>query len=315
MEWYWIVLIVIAAVLVLVLLTAAICFFMAFYAVRKPITDEERFDIPPGKIYEPYRDAMVSWMKEVRAMPHREFSIQSFDGLTLRGKYYECQPGAPIELMMHGYRGTAERDLCGGVQRCFALGRNTLIIDQRACGHSDGNVISFGINESRDCLAWIDFLIQEFGEDVKIILTGISMGASTVLITAGEDLPPNVIGALADCGYSTARDIIKKVIRQLHLPANVLYPFVKLGARVYGGFRLESKSSLEAMQRCRIPVIFFHGDADDFVPCDMSRINHEACIAEKRMVTIPGAGHGLAYLVDSEGYLQALREFNAVYGI
>ena len=315
MEWYWIVLIVVAALLFLVLLTAAICFYLAFYAVRKPVTDEERFDIPPGKIYEPYREAMVTWMKEVRAMPHREFSIQSFDGLTLRGKYYECQPGAPIELMMHGYRGTAERDLCGGVQRCFALGRNTLIIDQRACGHSDGNVISFGINESRDCLAWIDLLIQEFGEDVKIILTGISMGASTVLITAGEDLPPNVIGALADCGYSTARDIIKKVIRQLHLPANILYPFVRLGARVYGGFRLESKSSLEAMRRCRIPVIFFHGDADDFVPCDMSRINHEACTAEKRMVTVPGAGHGLAYLVDSDGYLQALREFNAVYGI
>ncbi len=315
MDWIWIVLIALVAVLALILLIAAVCFYMAFYAVRKPAPDEETFDIPPGKIYEPYRETMVAWMKEVRSLPHREYSITSFDGLTLHGKYYECEPGAPIELMMHGYRGTSERDLCGGVQRCFALKRNALIIDQRACGRSDGHIISFGINESRDCLAWIDFLIREFGEDVRIILTGISMGGSTVLITAGEALPPNVIGALADCGFSTAKDIIKKVIRQLHLPANLLYPFVKLGARIYGGFRLESKSATEAMRRCRIPVIFFHGDADDFVPCEMSRVNYEACTAEKRLVLISGAGHGLAYLVDSEGYLQALREFNNVYGI
>ena len=314
MDWYITAAYAITAVIGIVLLIAAICYFVAFYTFPKKASEEE-FDIPPGAIYEPHRDTMIQWMKEVRAIPCREFTITSFDGLTLRGKYYECQPGAPIELMMHGYRGTAERDLCGGVQRCFALNRNALIIDQRACGNSEGHVITFGINESRDCRAWIDLLIREFGDDVRIIITGISMGASTVLITAGQELPHNVVGALADCGFSSAKEIIKKVIRQMHLPADILYPFVKLGARLYGGFRLEETSSVEAMKQCRIPVIFFHGDTDDYVPCEMSRINYEACAAEKRLVIVPNAGHGLAYLVDREGYLQALREFNTVYGI
>ena len=157
---------------------------------------------------------MVAWMKEARKLVTEEFSIVSFDGLRLYGKFYEYEPDAPIELMFHGYRGSAERDLCGGVQRCFALGRSCLIVDQRTSEKSEGHVISFGINERRDCRAWVDFAVEHFGPDVKIVLTGISMGAATVMMAAGEPLPANVIGVLADCGYTSAKDIIKKVIRQ-----------------------------------------------------------------------------------------------------
>lgn len=314
MKIVWILLGVGAALALLALLIVYICYRLAFRAVEEKDTGEE-YPIPPGKIYEPYRDTMTAWMKEARALPCREMSIVSFDGLKLYGKYYECAPGAPIEIMFHGYRGRAERDLCGGIQRCFALGRNTLIVDQRACGGSEGKVISFGVNECRDCLAWVDFAVEQFGPDVKLILTGISMGASTVLMAAGRELPPQVVGVLADCGYHCARDIIKKVIRQMGLPAKLLYPFVKLGAKLFGRFDLEEDSPVEAMGRCRVPVIFFHGEADDFVPCEMSRISYEACVAPKRLHTVPGAGHGLGYLVDPEGYLETLREFQVQWGL
>ena len=211
--------------------------------------------------------------------------------------------------MFHGYRGNAESDLSGGVQRCFKLGRSSFIVDQRCSRKSGGNVITFGINEHRDCLCWIDFMIEHFGPDVKIILTGISMGASTVLMAAGKPLPKNVIGVLADCGYSSPKDIIKKVIRQMGLPASVGYFFVKLGARIYGHFDLEETSPESALKNCTVPVIFFHGEDDAFVPCDMSRINYEACSSKKKIVTVPGAGHGLSYPVAPEKYLASLREF------
>lgn len=291
----------------LVLLIAYLCFRMAFYADRKP--SKEEYPIPEGEIYEPYRDRMVAWMKETWAMPHEEMQITSADGLTLRGKYYEYKPGAPIELMFHGYRGNADRDLCGGVQRCFALERNTLIVDQRACGSSEGNVITFGIKESEDCHLWIDHLIQRFGPDVQIIITGISMGASTVMLAAGKPLPKQVIGVLADCGYTSAKDIIQEVIRQMKLPPKLAYPFVKLGAKLFGGFDPDADSPLEAMKRCTVPVMFIHGEEDDFVPCDMSRRNYAACAAHKQLWTVPGAGHGLSILVDKPGYMKALREF------
>ena len=291
------------------------CFYLAFYVPDRYRKQHDEYPIPPGKIYEPFRETMIGWMKELRTMPREEFTITSFDGLRLFARYYEFAPGAPIEIMFHGYRGSAERDLCGGVQRCFALGRSALIVDQRGSGQSEGKIISFGINESRDCLSWVNFVVERFGPDVKIVLTGISMGAATVMVAAGKPLPKNVVGVLADCGYTSPKEIIKRVIGKLKLPPNLLYPFVKLGARLYGGFDLESASPIEAMKNCSVPIIFCHGEADDFVPCDMSRANFDACTAKKELLTIPEAGHGLAYLVDGKGYLTALAAFAPTWGL
>lgn len=309
MTLLWIVFSIAAVIIAVVLLISYICYRMAFYSPPRSAVPSDAIELPNGEIYDEFSKQMAAWIRDARALPHEEMSITSFDGLTLRGKYYECVPGAPIELMFHGYRGTAERDMSGGIQRCFKLGRNALLVNQRGCGDSDGNVISFGINEHRDCLSWIDFMLRRFGPDVKIILTGISMGASTVLMAAGKQLPPNVLGVLADCGYSTAKDIIKIVIGKMKLPANLCYPFVKLAAKLYGHFDLEEFSPVQAMKNCTVPVIFIHGECDDFVPCKMSKINYEACISRKKLVTIPGAGHGICYPVAPEVYLNALNEF------
>ena len=297
------------AMVCLLLLIAIICFCITFFVPsHKPIGSDE-YPTPPGKVYEPFRDRIVMWMKETRKLPSEDFYIQSFDGLKLHGRYYEYAPGAPIELMFHGYRGNAERDLCGGVHRCFALKRSALVVDQRASGASEGHVITFGIKEHQDCLSWVNFMVEHFGPDVKIILTGISMGASTVLMAAGKPLPPQVKGVLADCGFTSAKAIMQTVCHQLHLPAKLLYPFIRFSAIVFGGFDIESYSPLEAVKHITLPVIFFHGEDDDFVPHQMSIENHEACSARKALVIIPKAGHGLSYPVDKPGYLNALNDF------
>ena len=293
----------------LCLLISYSCYRIAFYAPPRTPVPEGTIEIPEGEIYEAHREKMENWVRQMRKLPHRSFEITAFDGLKLHAKFYEYAPGAPIELMFHGYRGSAERDLSGGIERCFRVGRSALIVDQRCAGKSDGHVITFGIHERRDCLKWIDFTIDHFGPDVKIILTGISMGAATVLMVGGEALPPNVVGILADCGYSSAKAIMYEVIRKMGLPPVISYPFVKLGARIFGHFDLEETSPLEAVQRCKLPVIFFHGEADDFVPCAMSRENFEACASRKRLVTIPGAGHGLAYAVEPDRYVEELYDF------
>ena len=296
--------------LVAVLIIAYICFRMAFYVPKRKGPPGDALVFPEGSIYTQYREKISQWIIATRQLPHEEMTVTSFDGLTLYGNYYEYAPGAPIELMFHGYRGTAERDLSGGVQRCFKLGRSALIVDQRCCGRSGGTAITFGINEHRDCLTWLAHMRTRFGEDVKIILTGISMGAATVMIAAGsEDLPPQVVGVLADCGYNSAKDIIKKVIREMKLPAELAYPFVKLGAKLFGHFDPDEVSPQEALKRSKVPVLLIHGENDDFVPCDMSRICYEACASKKKLVTVPGAGHGLSYPTDPQGYLDALREF------
>ena len=302
--------------LLLILLTTYICFRMVFYVKRKhkPF-DPNYLSVPKGPLYEPYHPQMKKWILEARAYPSKDYYIKSFDDLTLHAKYFECDKNAVTEIMFHGYRGNAERDLSGGVQRCFALGRNILLVDQRTSRGSEGNVITFGVNEHRDCLAWVDFAVKEFGPDVKLVLTGISMGASTVLMAAGKELPPNVVGVLADCGFSSAKKIIKKCAKDIKVPANLIYPFIKLGAKIFGHFDLEEYTPLEAMKTCKLPVIFFHGETDDFVPCDMSREIYDACHSPKRLVTIPDAGHGLVYVVDNDTYFREVCSFFSDNGI
>ena len=297
------------ALILAVLAASYVCFRIAFYAPPRKPRDPEKIEIPQGKIYEVFREDMENWVRQARALNPEPVEIRSFDGLRLTGKYYEYAPGAPMELMFHGYRGGAERDLSGGVYRCFRCGRNALVVDQRCGGVSEGNVITFGIKEHRDCLSWVDFAVKKFGPDVKIILTGISMGASTVLMAGGEELPPNVMGILADCGYSTQRGIMYEVIRKMKLPPVLCYPFVRLAAFLFGGFDLEETSALEAVKRCKVPVIFYHGETDDLVPCYMSRELYDACPTRKRLVTVPDAGHGLAFPVDREKYLAELLDF------
>lgn len=283
------------------------CYRMAFYVRRGPVDDS--IHTPEGEIYDPYRNDMVRWILETRQMKTEDFYIQSDDGLKLHGRFYEFAPGAPIELMFHGYRGSAERDLSGGVQRCFKLGRSALLVDQRCSNESDGRMITFGIKEHKDCLRWVDFMIGHFGPDVKIILCGISMGASTVMMAAGHELPKNVIGVLADCGFNCAKDIMYSVIHDMGLPPAICYPFVKLGARIFAGFDLEEYSAQDAMQTCSVPVIFFHGMDDDFVPCWMSQKCYDMCNSKKEILLVPGAGHGLSYPVAPQQYLSALKQF------
>ncbi len=310
----WILLGCIVFLILFLVFSAYICFYHVFYSPKRKPFDPDRYETPPGEIYEPYREGMIGWMKEVRAMPHEDVEITSFDGLTLRGKYYECKSGAPMEILFHGYHGNADRDLSGGVKRCFAIGRNALVVNQRGSGPSDGSVITFGVKERRDCVAWVNYAVERFGKDIKIVITGISMGASTVMMAAAEDLPPNVVCVLADCGYTSAREIIQRIMRNMHLPVRLFYPLVKLSARLFGHFDLEETSPMEAMKKSRVPVIFIHGEADDFVPCDMSRALYEACASQKKLVTIPDAGHGLAYPLAQEGYKNALLAFQSECG-
>ena len=298
----------IGAAIIVTLLISYICYRMAFYAFKNPADDQE-YPIPEGKAYEPFRDKMINWLKETRQLPHETITVTSFDRLKLQGKFYEYAPGAPIELMFHGYRGLAERDLCGGAQRCFALGHSALIVDQRGCGSSEGKVITFGIHESRDCHTWLQYITDHFGVESRVILTGISMGAATVLMAAGTPLPDNVVGVLADCGYTSAEKIIAKVIRDMKLPVSLLMPFVRLGARIFGKFDLKAADATAALRKAKVPVIFYHGESDGFVPCEMSRENYEACITKKALITIPGADHGLCYMQAPERYEKTLGEF------
>ncbi len=315
-QLFWTLFGVFTGLITLAVLVFIAVFLIVFYNPNRTKKWLESYTTPFGKVYDEFRPFMIEGIKTLRATPHTNYEITSFDGLKLKGKYYECKPGAPIELMLHGYRGCAESDLSIGVVRAHKLGHNAFLVDHRGAGFSEGNVISFGVNESKDCFDWINLIIKTFGENQKIILTGISMGAATALLTAGRaDLPKNVVGVIADCGYTSAEDIIKKIVRKLHLPEQFMYNVIKLGAKLFGRINLDEANVLEATKQIKVPVAFFHGETDSFVPAEMSKQNYNACNSKKYLSLIPNCEHGLAYVLGEEEYLKTLNLFLSDCGI
>ena len=189
-------------------------------------------------------------------------------------------------------------------------GQNTLVVDQRAHGRSGGTTITFGIRERLDCLSWVEYVNQRFGLDTPIFLSGVSMGAATVLMASELELPANVRGIIADCPYFSPEAIIRKVCREdMHLPPALVMPFIRLVARLFGHFDLKESSAVQAVGNTTIPILLLHGEDDRFVPCDMSRDIFDACTGDKTRITFQGAGHGLSYIVDTERYSEAVSRF------
>ena len=300
-------LITIFLILIFVLTASYLSYRIAFYAPKR-LPDAE-VAMPVGEQYEKHRPGISKSVEDMLARPFEPVTITSHDGKKLYARYYYVAENAPLQIFFHGYKSSAELDCCGGSKLAAKLGQNTLVADQRSHGKSEGSCITFGIQERRDCLTWIQYALTRFGKDTKIILSGLSMGAATVLMATDLSLPPNVVGVIADCPYSSPKAIIQKVSRDMHLPARIVYPFVKLGAKIFGGFDLEESSALSAVANTNIPILLIHGEDDHFVPCDMSRSIHKACASQITFQTVPGAGHGLSYMVAPEIYEKVTTDF------
>ena len=291
----------------LVLLVSGIYTFVLACVRRKELpwlVEEQIKKTPFGKYY-PFIVQTKQWLNDHDA---QDVYLTSKDGLKLHGYWIPAENPKGTVVLAHGYRSTMLVDFSGAFKHYHSMGFNILAPQQRAHGESEGKYITFGVKESEDFRQWIDYHNEHFGHQ-QMFLSGLSMGASTVLMAGGRELPPNVMGILADCGYSTQKGIMYEVIRKMKLPPVLCYPFVRLAARLFGGFDLEDTSALEAVKQVKVPVIFFHGETDDLVPCYMSRELYDACPTRKKLVTIPGAGHGLAFPVDREKYLAELLDF------
>lgn len=294
-------------IIAIVLIISYISYHIAFRAPKR-IKDSE-VGVPKGEQYEKKRPGISKSINEMLARTYEPVTITSYDGKKLFARYYHISDDAPLQIFFHGYKSSAILDCCGGSKLAAKLEQNALVVDQRSHGQSEGSTITFGIKERRDCLCWINYARSRFGENVKIILSGLSMGAATVLMATDLALPENVVGVIADCPYSSPKAIIQKVCKDMHLPAKLMYPFVKLGARIFGGFDLEESSALSAVTGGGIPILLIHGEDDYFVPCDMSREIHKSCTSQIVFETIPGAGHGLSYMVDPTKYEEVTMAF------
>lgn len=234
---------------------------------------------------------------------------ESHDGLRLVGHWLEADQPKRIIVAMHGWRGSWARDFGLISEFWREQGCSVLFAEQRGQGASEGDHIGFGLLERHDCLRWIRW-VTENHPGLPVYLAGVSMGATTVLMTGGMELPEAVRGILADCGYTSAHAIWKHVAEHnLHLH----YGFYAASANDLCRRRIDldarDYSTLDAMAECEVPVLFVHGTDDSFVPISMTYENYKACAAPKRLLVVPGADHAMSYLTDRQAYEKALVEF------
>ncbi len=244
--------------------------------------------------------------RELEQRPHEIVAITSRDGLRLIGHWFAGEHPRRTVVMVHGWHSTWAWDF--GAHAAFLQDCNLLLIEQRSHGASEGEYIGFGVLERYDCLDWLEFLRTKTGDTLPVYLFGISMGAATVLMTTG--LQPKIQGVIADCGFTSPKEIITYVMRKGNqcLP-HVLYQLVNAMTRLRAGYGLADYSTLDAMAANTCPVLFIHGDADNFVPLAMTVQNYEACRARKMLLVVEGAGHATSYLTAPELYRRTVLEF------
>lgn len=241
----------------------------------------------------------------------QEISITSFDGLNLSGYRLDAENAKGTFVLMHGYHSDPLREFAGLVKFYHELNYNIILPYQRSHGKSEGKYVTFGIKERYDLRDWILEANKFYGGENPVYLEGISMGCATVVMALGFDLPENVKGVVADCGFTSPEEIIWKVLKK-DKKAPLPHLIMATGAfmtKHIAGFDETEFSTLTALKRNKLPVIFIHGAEDDFVPIEMTIANFQMCTSKKSLYIVPDCPHAIAYFVDPEKYHKKVIDF------
>lgn len=250
----------------------------------------------------------LSWLEKVK---YENIKILSHDVLKLNGYYLKSKEESDVTvIIVHGY--TSQGKHMGFFAEFYYedLGFNVLMPDLRGHGESEGNYIGFGWHDRLDLIQWIDYIIQTKGKNERIILHGISMGAATVLMTSGEKLPTNVRVIISDCAYSSVDGILTYQARKMYkLPKYPLIPATSFICRLRSGYNFKEASAIKQVKKCSLPILFIHGDKDEFVPTSMAYELYNTLEGNKDLLIVKGAGHGNSYAINQAKYEKTVKEF------
>lgn len=253
-----------------------------------------------------------TWFKEEAA--RKSWSLTSEDGLKLEAIYIPAESKTDKNaILAHGYMGSAES--MGKYAKMYHdWGYNVLVPDARGHGQSEGNYIGFGWPERKDYVQWIDRVLEENGKDSQITLFGISMGAATVMMTSGEELPENVKAIVEDCGYTSAEDELSYQLDDMFgLPKFPLVYVTSGITKLRAGYFFGEADAVKQLKKNKTPMLFIHGKADDFVPFSMLDQVYEATDVPKEKYIVEKAKHGEAYAKDPAMYKERVSNFLTNY--
>jgi len=219
------------------------------------------------------------WLETI---DNEDVYINSFDGLNLHGKLLICNDTKNYIILVHGWHGDSDSMLLNA-KHFIEKGFNCLVIDQRASGLSQGKYFTFGFKESLDLIQWSQYLINRIN-NISITYYGISLGASTCLMTNRYKLPNNVKCIIEDCGFSSLEYALSSFLKNKF---NISYskPILKILNKTMIDnidISLEDLNPGECIKNCRIPLLIIHGNNDEIVPFDCSKIIYNNCSSTKK---------------------------------
>lgn len=244
-----------------------------------------------------HRDSDADYL---RAQPCRRMEISSVRGHKLQGFYYMAgdKPSGRIVFMIHGYR-SEHAETVGMYYRYYmSRGIDIFTCDHEAAGESEGTIIGYDYYESRDCLRWIDRLIEVFGSDIRILLHGFSMGGGTVLVMS-DQCPSQVRAIVDDCGYTCAEELVAPKL-------GGLYPLINGLNRRLGGYDLKDTDARPHLKNATLPILFVHGEEDPTVPFAMGQELYGLYEGEKDCLFVPGTRHVECMHTAPEAYEEKL---------
>ena len=260
-------------------------------------------------IYAEYNDENLNdaqkWLEE--KSNYSDKYIESYDKLQLHS-YVVSQNSNKWAIVVHGYGGSGKL-MSDKSKYFYDMGYNVLIPDLRGHGKSEGDYIGMGWKDRLDIISWINFIIKE-NPNAEIVLHGTSMGAATVLMTSGENLPSNVKAIVADCAYTSAWDEFSYQLETyLKVPSSYILNVTNMVTKLKAGYSLKEASALESVKKATVPILFIHGDKDKFVPYSMMDKLYDATSSPKEKLTIDGGEHANSDLVSPFLYWLTLEDF------
>ncbi|MGL4848282.1 MAG: alpha/beta hydrolase [Clostridium sp.] len=215
-------------------------------------------------------------------------------------------------VVVHGYMSSAVYMSRIG-KHYYEMGYNLLLIDLRGHGKSEGEFIGMGWPDRLDIINWIEYLVNT-DKEAKIVLHGVSMGAGAVMMVSGEELPSNVRAIIEDCGYTSAWNEFKHQMKTIYkLPSFPMMQGADMICKMKTGHSIKDASAIDQVAKSKTPILFIHGDEDEFVPYEMMEELYDAANCDKAIVTIEGAGHAEAAGKNPEAYFDAVFKFADKY--
>lgn len=299
------------AVLLAAILTGA-SFYMIDYSLRPQQCTLEESLVAMKKNY----PQIVPWIDSLQThQALKDTFIVAPDGIKMHAIYASAaQPTKRTAVIVHGYTDNSYEMLHLGYMYHHSLGYNILLPDLRDAGRSEGDAIQMGWLDRKDVIQWIGELPKLFSDSIDVAVHGISMGAATTMMVSGESLPDYVKCFVEDCGYTSVWDQFKKELdEQFGLPAFPLMYTASWVCDWQNGWNFQEASAENQVKHCDKPMLFIHGDKDDYVPTWMVYEVYKAKPEPKEMWITKGVDHAHSYKVYPVEYTEKVKTFMDKY--